>query len=112
MDTLKKIHKQHVIRHTIRFIILATLLIAVHLIIGMVGYHYICGFDWVDSFLNSSMIMGGMGEINALTDNASKIFAGIYALFSGLIFIVIISILLYPVLEASMMRLHIESTKD
>lgn len=107
-----QIHTKHVINHTIKFFLFATTLIAFHLVVGMLGYRYICGFDWVDSFLNSSMIMGGMGEINALTDNASKIFAGVYALFSGLIFIVIISILIYPVLKASMIRLHIDNYKD
>lgn len=112
MEDRNKVQTRKVINHAVRFFILATLLIMFHLIVGMLGYRYICGFDWVDSFLNSSMIMGGMGEINALTDNASKIFAGIYALFSGLIFIVIISILLFPVLKASMIRLHIESNKD
>ncbi|HEX2787017.1 MAG TPA: hypothetical protein VHP32_03865 [Ignavibacteria bacterium] len=107
-----KAQTKHVINHTIRFFILATILIAFHLVVGMLGYRYICGFDWVDAFLNSSMIMGGMGEINALTDNSSKIFAGVYALFSGLIFIVIISILIYPVLKASMIRLHLDNYRD
>src|SRR5262245_11764653 len=59
--------------------------IAVGLIVGILGYHLIAGFNWIDSLLEASMILGGMGPVRELHTDASKVFASIYALFSGLI---------------------------
>jgi len=66
-------------------------LIAFVLILGIVGYHYIAGFDWVQSLLEASMILGGMGPVKELPNDGAKIFASVYALFSGLIFIAIMA---------------------
>jgi len=63
---------------------------------GILGYHYIAGLSWIDSLLNASMILGGMGPVDPLKTNAAKIFASCYALFSGLAFIGIVSVLLAP----------------
>jgi hypothetical protein len=82
--------------------------IAVALGIGIAGYHWIAGFQWVDSFLNASMILGGMGPIGDLPNNASKIFAGFYALFAGLFFIAMLGLLLAPFLHRLAHRLHIQ----
>ena len=82
--------------------------IAVALAIGVGGYHWIAGFKWVDSFLNASMILGGMGPVGDLPNNASKIFAGLYALFSGLFFIAMLGLLLAPFLHRLAHRLHID----
>ena len=54
---------------------------------GILGYHYIAGLNWIDSLLNASMILGGMGPVDPLRTNGAKIFASCYALFSGLAFI-------------------------
>jgi len=62
--------------------------------IGVMGYHLIAGFDWVDSLLEASMILGGMGPVNSLATTAAKMFASGYALFSGLVFIAIMGIVL------------------
>ena len=59
--------------------------------VGILGYHYIAGLSWIDSLLNASMILGGMGPVDPLNTNAAKIFASCYALFSGLAFIGIVS---------------------
>src|SRR5690349_20625323 len=66
------------------------------LLIGIVGYHVVAGFNWVDSFLNASMILSGMGEVHDLTTTAGKIFAGSYALFSGVVFLATWTIVLAP----------------
>ena len=78
------------------------------LAIGMAGYHWIAGFGWVDSFLNASMILGGMGPIGDLPNDAAKIFAGFYALFAGLFFIAMLGLLLAPFLHRLAHHLHID----
>ncbi|MDX6574739.1 MAG: hypothetical protein QOE96_692 [Blastocatellia bacterium] len=83
-------------------------LIAVALLIGIAGYRFIAGFDWVDSLLEASMILGGMGPIKELPNESAKIFASIYALFSGLIFIGLMGIVLAPVAHRIMHKFHVD----
>jgi hypothetical protein len=75
---------------------------------GILGYHYIAGLNWIDSLLNASMILGGMGPVNPLSTNAAKFFASVYALFSGLAFIGIVSVLLAPFVHRMLHRIHAE----
>ncbi len=88
-------------------VLMAGILIIVALLIGMIGYRSIAGFDWVDSFLEASMILGGMGPVNSLATTGAKIFAGGYALFSGLVFIGIMGIVLAPVIHRMLHKFHI-----
>ncbi len=90
---------------------LALLVAVVALSIGMLGYHVTEGLHWVDAFLNASMILGGMGPVNAIHTTAGKIFAGCYALFSGIIFLVAAGILLAPVFHRFLHRFHLEGGK-
>ena len=76
--------------------------------IGVVGYHFIAQLSWIDSLLNASMILGGMGPVDPLPTNAAKIFASFYALFSGLAFIGIVSVLLAPFVHRMLHRFHAE----
>ncbi len=78
------------------------------LFIGMLGYHFIAGFSWIDAFLNASMILAGMGPLNPLNSDASKLFAGIYALFSGVVFLVIVGVLFAPIFHRFLHRFHLE----
>ena len=64
---------------------------------GILGYHNLEGLSWLDSFLNAAMILGGMGPVNELHSTGAKLFAGVYALFAGLIFIGVVSIMIFPV---------------
>lgn len=82
--------------------------IAVALSLGIAGYHFIAGFNWIDSFLEASMILGGMGPVNELHDDVSKIFASVYALFSGLIVIALMGIMLSPVAHRVMHKFHVD----
>ena len=77
---------------------------------GILGYHYIVGCNWIDSLLNASMILGGMGPVGEplKTSAAAKIFASFYALFSGLAFIGIVSVLLAPFVHRLLHRIHAE----
>ena len=87
---------------------LAGSLIVVALSIGILGYHRIAGFDWVDSVLEASMILGGMGPVNPLTTPGAKMFAAGYALFSGLVFIAIMGIVLTPLTHRMLHKFHID----
>ncbi len=78
------------------------------LAIGICGYHYIAGLRWVDSFLNASMILGGMGPVDALKNDTSKIFAGCYSLFSGVAFLSSSAIFLTPILHRFLHKFHID----
>jgi hypothetical protein len=86
----------------------ASMLIAGSILIGMTGYHWIAGFSWVDSFLNACMLLGGMGPVGDLTSksNTAKIFAGLFALYAGLIFLVITALILTPVFHRVIHRFH------
>jgi len=81
---------------------------AISLYIGMAGYHYLAGLKWVDSLLNASMILGGMGPVDDLKTDGAKIFASFYALFSGLVFIGLVSVLLAPFIHRAMHKFHID----
>ena len=83
-------------------------LVLASLVAGMVGYHWLAHFGWIDSFLNASMLLGGMGPVGDIPTSAGKIFAGLYALYAGLVLIAASAILLTPVLHRLMHRLHIE----
>lgn len=90
---------------------MAGLLILAALSIGVSGYHWIAGFNWVDSLLEASMILGGMGPVNQLTTTGAKVFASAYALFSGLIFIGVMGIVLTPVAHRLLHKFHIDEGK-
>lgn len=78
------------------------------LVIGMVGYHYLESLSWIDSLLNASMILGGMGPVNALQTDAGKIFASFYALYSGIVLLASVGVLAAPVFHRFMHRFHLE----
>ena len=86
----------------------ALLLILVALGAGIVGYHIFAGFTWSGSLLNASMILGGMGPVNPLTNTSLKIFASAYALFSGLVFIAVMGVVFSPLLHRMLHKFHTE----
>ena len=85
----------------------AQVVVAISLFAGMVGYRHYEHMSWLDAFLNSAMLLGGMGPVK--TDGLSepgKLFAGIYALYAGLVFIAVMSIMLAPVVHRVLHRFH------
>jgi len=96
------------IKRLIAALAVALGLILVALMVGIVGYHSIAGFNWVDSLLEASMILGGMGPIKELPSDGAKVFASIYALFSGIIFIGVMGIILSPVVHRIMHKFHVD----
>ena len=87
-------------------------LIVTALGIGMLGYHAFENMPWVDAFANAAMILSGMGPLAPLTTTAGKLFAGFYALFSGLAFVVVIGIVFAPVLHRFLHRFHLEAEEQ
>jgi hypothetical protein len=75
--------------------------------VGMVGYHFLEGLTWIDSLLNASMILGGMGPVAPLKTNAGKIFASVYALYSGVILLASVGILITPIFHRFLHRFHL-----
>ncbi len=84
----------------------ATSLIVVSLVIGVVGYHHYEELPWLDAFANASMILSGMGPLGELKTSSGKLFAGCYALYSGLIVIFVAGILLAPVVHRALHKFH------
>ncbi len=99
------------IRRVVEYALISLSLIVVSLVIGMVGYHTFAGYSWVDSFLNAAMLMGGMGPVGALSTDSGKIFAGVYALYCGLVEIVAIGIFAAPIFHRFLHHFHLESEK-
>jgi len=99
-------------RRVFNHALVAIALLAASLGIGILGYHIIEGFSWVDAILNASMILGGMGPVNELHTVAGKLFASFYALFSGSVFLVIAGIVIAPVAHRFLHRLHLEEPDD
>jgi hypothetical protein len=75
---------------------LSALFISLGLIVGIIGYHWAAGLSWIDSLVEASMILSGMGPISPLSTTSAKVFASLYALFSGLIFVIAMGIVLSP----------------
>jgi len=80
--------------------------------LGMLGYHHFEGLPWVDAFLNASMLLGGMGPVDMPRTESGKLFAGFYALYSGVLFLVLAAILLAPVFHRVLHRFHLEDIED
>ena len=83
-------------------------LLLVSLLIGIGGYQYFENLAWRDAFLNAAMLLGGMGPVNAPRTDGGKLFAGIYALYAGLVFLVAASLVLAPVVHRVMHKFHWE----
>lgn len=75
---------------------------------GMAIYHWVEDLSWPDAFLNAAMLLGGMGPVDRLQTTAGKWLAGGYALFAGLVFIVLAGVMLAPVMHAVLHHFHLE----
>ena len=91
-----------------RHIGVVAVLIVISIAVGMVGYMTLGRMSAVDAFLNACMLLGGMGPVGDLPNSPAKIFAGLYALYAGLVFIVSASILIAPVAHRVLHRLHVK----
>ncbi len=75
--------------------------------LGILGYHFYAGLSWIDAFLNASMILTGMGPVDILTTVSAKLFAGFYALFSGVVFLSVMAVALAPIFHRMLHKFHL-----
>jgi hypothetical protein len=90
------------------YLSVALLIIAVSLFLGMLGYHLLEKLSWIDSLVNAAMLLGGMGPVNELHTNGGKLFASFYALYSGIIFLVVVGVIFAPLYHRFLHRFHLE----
>ena len=104
----RKVFVQHLIANAV----LGVGVIIGSLFIGMLGYHHLEKMSWVDAFVNASMILSGMGPVSNLQTDAGKIFAGCYAIYSGIALISILGIIFAPVIRRFLHKYHLEYMDD
>jgi hypothetical protein len=105
----KLLPRRAFLRRLAKYALISLGIVLLSLAIGMVGYHVFAGYSWIDSFLNAAMLMVGMGPVNALRTDSAKVFAGIYALYCGLIELVAIGIFAAPIVHRFLHHFHLES---
>ncbi len=99
-------------RRVLRFAALALGITLVWWGIGIVGYHFLANLSWVDSILNSAMIVGGMGPVDPLPNSIAKLFASVYAIASGAVFIGAVGLLFSPIIHRVYHHFHINEEGD
>lgn len=106
-NTERLLSREKFALRVIRHATLALLILLFSLGLGVVGYHVTDGFPWLDSLLNASMILGGMGPVDKINSDSGKLFASFYALYSGIVFIGIAGIVVAPVAHRVLHKLHL-----
>ena len=94
------------LRRQLRSLGIGLLFIVVALFAGMLGYHRLVGLGWVDAYENAAMILSGMGPLSSPATTAGKIFAGTYALFSGIAVLAIAGVIAAPLVHRFLHRMH------
>jgi hypothetical protein len=104
----RPLEPHHFYRRFLKHSGVAAALMVFSLLLGMSGYVYFESLTWTDAFLNSAMLLGGMGPVNPITTEGGKLFAGFYALYAGLVFLIAAGILGAPVVHRLLHRFHWE----
>ncbi len=94
-----------------RNLLIASAVLLVCLLIGILGYHYFAAIPWIDAIHNASMILSGMGPVADVKGVGGKLFSSAYALFSGVVFITNIGFILAPAAHRFFHRLHVEENE-
>ncbi len=98
----RRLFMQRLLRHGL----VSVLVIAGSLLFGVVGFHVTEHYSWMDSYLNAAMLLGGMGQVDKISTEGGKLFAGTYALYAGLVVIVIMGLMLAPVIHRVLHKYH------
>ncbi len=102
-------HRRRLFRHGLaRAGLIAGVMVGVSLVVGIAGYHPVAGLGWIDAFYSASMILSGMGPAETLPTARAKIFAGVYALYSGLVLIASTGVVLSPFMARVLHAFHAE----
>jgi hypothetical protein len=110
--TERLLPRRRFVRRLLLHLSVAAALVLVSLVIGIAGYAYFEGLPWLDGFVNSAMLLGGMGPVDAPKTDAGKLFAGLYALYAGLVFIATAGVALAPMLHRMLHKFHWSEEKD
>ena len=95
------------VRRLLAHLLIAMCLLVVSLVFGMGGYKFFeRKLTWIDAFLNAAMLLGGMGPVNQPETDCGKLFAGIYALYAGLVFIITAALVFTPILHRVLHKFH------
>jgi hypothetical protein len=94
-----------------RNFLLGGVIVAASLFIGIIGYHLTENLSWLDSLLNASMILTGMGPVDPMTSTAGKLFASFYSIFSGVVFLTTIAFVMAPVAHRFLHKFHLDDNK-
>jgi hypothetical protein len=100
--------RQAFIRRFLKHGLFALIFMVASLLVGIAGYHHYENLSYLDSLLNASMILGGMGPVGELHTSGGKLFASAYALFSGVFFLVIAGVLFAPLIHRFLHKFHLE----
>jgi hypothetical protein len=101
-------HPRHYATKILRNALAGLIILFLSIFIGTAGYHYYFQISWIDSFYNASMILTGMGPVNAPPNDDAKIFASFYAIYSGVTFLTSVAVILSPVVHRFLHRFKIE----
>jgi len=104
--TERPLARTHFVRRVAKHVSLAMLVLVGSLGLGMAGYMYFEGLGGLDAFLNASMLLGGMGPVESPATPGGKLFAGLYALYAGMVVLVVAGIILAPVVHRVLHRFH------
>jgi len=106
---IKKLpHRSHYYNKVIKSALFAFTIIVVSLLAGIVGYAYFFNLGFTDSLLNASMILTGMGPVDKAETDGAKIFASVYAIYSGVAFLSSVAVLFSPILHRFLHRFHLD----
>ena len=94
------------VRRLFVHVLVAFALLVISLAIGMCGYVYYENLSWTKAFLNAAMLLGGMGPVDPPQTDPGRIFAGFYALYAGLVFIVTAALVFTPILHRVLHKFH------
>ena len=100
------------LRRIARHAAIALAIVVGSLALGILGYHFLEGLGWLDSLVNAAMLLGGMGPVNELHTAAGKLFASFYALYSGIVFLVVAGVLFAPIFHRFLHHFHLEFDSD
>ncbi|MBP8824279.1 MAG: hypothetical protein KBH07_11600 [Flavobacteriales bacterium] len=104
-------HRRLYVRRQLRFMLWALAFIAASLALGVGGYMAFARLGFTDAFLNASMILGGMGPVDPLPNDAAKWFASIYALYCGVALLTIVAAMLAPTIHRLLHKLHLDQAR-
>ena len=90
-----------------RYALFSMVLLGISLGVGVVGYHFTNDLGWLDSFLNASMILTGMGPVDPMKNDAAKWFASFYSIFSGVVFLSTVAVFLSPIVHRVLHKMHV-----